>query len=164
MENYILQISDSCTEVVDVYTPHVVTLFNTWEDDNLVQQYNITILDGVMLDVSKADNVSKSGLDNADSARLYIPFHVNAKGTNDAKKTYLPPKQFDALTDKSGNWTLNAGGSGNSTSTYFVKGIVSTGMSLSALKSAYDYVFDVTSVDIRDFGSSDMQHFQVGGK
>lgn len=147
-----------------MYAPHVVTLFNTWEDDNLVQQYNITILEGVLLDLSKADNVSKSGLENADSARLYIPFHVKAHSTTGTDKTYVPPKQFDSLTTKTSNWTLNSGGSGNSTSTYFVKGIVSTAMSISALKAAYDYVYDVTSVDIRDFGTIDMQHFQVGGK
>lgn len=36
-------------------------------------------------------------------------------------------------------------------------------MSIKELKAARDYVFDATTVDIRDFGG-DMQHWQVGGR
>ena len=36
-------------------------------------------------------------------------------------------------------------------------------MSLKELRQAHEYVYDVSTVDIRDFGG-DMAHFQVGGK
>ena len=36
-------------------------------------------------------------------------------------------------------------------------------MSLAQLQENYDYAFDVSTVDVRDFGG-DMMHWQVGGK
>ena len=36
-------------------------------------------------------------------------------------------------------------------------------MSLKELRQVYDFAYDVSTVDVRDFGG-EMQHWQVGGK
>ena len=143
--------------------PHVVTVFNSYEDDDLKIHNSITILRGVLLDVSKGTNVAKTGLADADAATLYIPFSVDAVSTTGDKKTYVEPKAFYAAENQQGLWTLDSGGQSNSTSTYFVKGEVSEMMSLKELRQAYDFVYDVSTVDVRDFGGA-MRHWQVGGK
>lgn len=144
--------------------PHTVTIFNAWEDaDTLEQHYNLTILRGVLLDVSKGANVAKSGLTDADAATLYIPFNVRAESTTGDLKAFAAPKEFYTAADKSALWTLDSGGQSNSTSTYFVKGEVTDAMSFSKLVEAYDFAFDVSNVDVHDFGG-DMAHWQVGGK
>lgn len=143
--------------------PHTVTVFNSYEDDDLKMHNSITILRGVLLDVSKGTNVAKTGLADADAATLYIPFSVDAVSTTGDKKTYVEPKAFYAAENQQGLWTLDSGGQSNSTSTYFVKGEVSEMMSLKELRQAYDFVYDVSTVDVRDFGGA-MRHWQVGGK
>lgn len=143
--------------------PHTVTVFNSYEDDDLKIHNSITILRGVLLDVSKGTNVAKTGLADADAATLYIPFSVDAVSTTGDKKTYVEPKAFYSAADQQGLWTLDSGGHSSSTSTYFVKGEVSEMMSLAQLQEKYDYAFDVSTVDVRDFGG-DMMHWQVGGK
>ena len=50
--------------------PHVVTVFNSYEDDDLKMHNSITVLRGVLLDVSKGTNVAKTGLDDADADTL----------------------------------------------------------------------------------------------
>lgn len=143
--------------------PHVVTIINSWEENDLSKSYGLTILRGVLLDMSKGTNVAKSGLDNADSATLYIPFTVVAESVSGAAKRYVAPIDFYAADDKATLWTLDSGGKTSSTSTYFCKGELTEPMSIKELKAARDYVFDATTVDIRDFGG-DMQHWQVGGR
>ena len=142
-----------------MYTPHIITLVNCIEGDDYAMQYLPTVLRGVMLQASKKTNVSKSGLVDADSVTLFIPFSVDAGG-----KTFLKPKEYAATEDKSGVWTLKAGGESSAAECYFIKGEVNAnGMSYAQALVAFDDVYRVTSVDIRDFGSASMQHWQVGG-
>lgn len=143
--------------------PHIVSVFNTWEDENLETHISITILRGVLLDVSQGTNIAKTGLTNADAATLYIPFTVTAESVTGDIKQYKEPKAFYGAENQGEFWTLDSGGENSSTSTYFVKGEVAEQLSIAALKQKYDYVFDVTTVDVRDFGG-DMAHWQVGGR
>lgn len=148
-----------------MYTPHTVTVYNVSEADDYTVVRNITILKGVFLSLSKADNIRKSGLESADSATLYIPFNVLAvDGVTREKKTYLPAKQYDRQTEKSGYWTLDTGGESSAVNCFFVKGKVVLDKSYNEIRNMVDFVFDVTSVDTKDFGTSDMQHWQVGGR
>lgn len=147
-----------------MYTPHVVTVFNVWEDSNLAIQTNITILRGVFLDTSRSDSVSQAGLSNTSGATLFIPLDVRAEATTGVLKRYKPPKEFAAATNKTNLWTLESGGDGNSTATYFARGVIKTPMTLAQLKANRDDVFDVTSVAIRDFGSEKMRHWMVNGR
>lgn len=149
-----------------MYTPHVVTLYNVTENpDTLEIDYNITVLKGVFLDRSHARNIEKSGLRDADSATLFIPFSVSATdGTTALSKQYVGPKAYRELADTSDYWTLEAGGASSGVDCFFIKGEVVTRAGYRYIREHYDDVYDVTTVDERDFGSTDMQHWQVGGR
>lgn len=153
-------------EVLAVYAPHTVTLYNVTVDPSTLAVFtNVTILEGVFLDIGKASNVAKTGLAEADSATLFIPFTVAARdGTTGAVKTYIEPKAYKNLQSKAGYWTLETGGDGSGAGCFFVKGTVVSSAGYKAIRQGNDYVFDVTTVDLRDFGSADMQHWQVGGR
>lgn len=149
-----------------MYAPHVVTIYNASENAaTLMNEYNITILRGVFLDISKGANVIKSGLENADSATLFIPFGIDAvNGVTGQIQTYLNPKEYTQAEDKSLYWTVRPGGSGTSDDCFFVKGEVVDQAEFQSINARYNDVFRVSSVDPRDFGSPDMQHWEVGGR
>ena len=148
-----------------MYAPHTVTVYNivretdpaTFEE---TEKAYITILHGVMLQAAKAVNVRESGLESADAVDLYIPFAVQAvDGKTGAAKAYEKPQAYNNAADKSGLWTLSY--SGNGGETVFVKGeVISDNMTV---VRAQDDCYTVTKVDEKDFGSADMQHWQVGG-
>ena len=102
-----------------------------------------------------------SGLEGADAVNLYIPFTVKAvDGFSGKPKTYTEPQAFFASSDRTGLWTLSTTGNGGDT--FFVKGEFVTDNEGVAL--AHDNCWNVTKVDAKDFGSADMQHWEVGGK
>lgn len=137
-----------------MYTPHTVTLVMV-EDDG----YNSVVLHGVFLDLSKRSNVNRSGLSDADSATLFIPFSIKTD------KTYLPPKEYLAAADKGLYWTIFDGGDDSGADCYFIKGEHNINIyPFSTARETHDYVYHVTSVDLRDFGRASMQHWMVGGK
>lgn len=146
--------------------PHTVTIYNVTSEidkatltERLVN--HMTILRGVLLDASKAVNVTRSGLEGADAVNLYIPFSVNAvDGVTGQKKRYAPPMEFWRMEDKSGYWTLSVTGHGGKT--IFVKDeVVEPDLTEEQISLAYDGVYNVTKVDEKDFGG--LKHFQVGG-
>lgn len=145
--------------------PHVVTLYNsdteelpeTGFEPTLVN--HITILRGVLLDAVKAQNVNESGLVNADSVSLYIPVDVEAvDGITGEPKQYKGPIEFWRMEDKAGYWTLSTG-----QNTFFVKGeAVHPEWTAQKIDATYDDVYDVNTVDFKDFGG-EMSHWEVGG-
>lgn len=151
-----------------MYAPHTVTIYNvTQEIDQTtfkdVQKSYITVLRGVMLQASKAANVRQSGLEGADAVNLYIPFSAPAvDGVTGAAKRYVGPQEFWRAVDKSGLWTLSTDGNGGTT--FFVKGeVVEPDKAEEQIEMLYDDVYKVTKVDMKDFGSTSMRHWQVGG-
>lgn len=149
-----------------MYTPHTVTIYNVSEDpETLELSYNVTFLRGVFLDRSEAANITKSGLRDADAATLFIPFTVEAVDavTGDPKQ-YIGPKAYRQLEDVSGYWTLEGGGMSSGADSFFIKGEVLNYNGYAKMREMYDDVYDITTIDIRDFGSEDMQHFQVGAR
>lgn len=149
-----------------MYAPHTVTIYNSVKETDLttfeeVTRLYVTVLRGVMLQASKGVNVRESGLEGADAVNLYIPFSVEAvDGTTGKPKTYTGPQAFYNAADKSGLWTLSVNGDGGTT--FFVKGEFVTDNETVAL--SHDDCYNVTKVDKKDFGSADMQHWEVGGK
>ena len=141
-----------------MYTPHTVTLILAEESAAGVMEYNSVILRGVFLDLSKRSNANKSGLENADSATLYIPFSI------DTGRQFLPPKAYKSPANKALYWTLFDGGDSSGSECYFIKGEVSEALPYKTAREQYDFVYRVTSVDTRDYGSARMQHWQVGGR
>ena len=150
-----------------MYAPHTVTIYNVVQEidpttlDEVEKVYT-TILRGVMLQASKGVNVRESGLEGADAANLYIPFTVEAvDGKTGAAKTYAKPQEFVKAADRSGLWTLSYDGNGGET--LFIKGeFVFDGTNLNVVRY-HDDCYNVTKVDAMDYGSPDMQHWEVGG-
>ncbi len=139
--------------------PHTVTVYNTSEDPVTFEIVNhITVLRGVFYDSSKAVNVRESGLANADSVNMIIPFSVEAAdGVTGEPQTYFRPKEYAAAADKGKHWTIKTGNE-----CFFVKGIiVRPGSSFQDINGAFDNVHRVTSVDEKDFGN--LKHWAIGG-
>lgn len=149
-----------------MYTPHTVTIYNVGENPKtLEQEYNITFLRGVFLDRREAANIEKSGLRDADAATLFIPFSVDAvDAVTGDKKQYISPKAYRQLENTSGYWTLESGGLGSGADSFFVKGEIVNYLGYGKMRELYDDVYDITTIDTRDFGSLDMQHWQVGAR
>lgn len=149
-----------------MYAPHTVTIYNIVQEidpatlDEVEKVYT-TILRGVMLQASKGVNVRKSGLEGADAVNLYIPFSVEAvDGVTGKPKSYIGPQSFFKAADKANLWTLSYKGNGGMTC--FVKGkFVSDNMTVVL---SHDDCYNLTKVDMMDYGSPDMQHFECGGK
>lgn len=148
-----------------MYAPHTVTIYNIVQEidpttlDEVEKVYT-TILRGVMLQASKGVNVRESGLESADAVNLYIPFSAKAVDVvTGTPKTYIGPQSFFKAADKSNLWTLSYKGNGGMTC--FVKGeFVSDDMTVVL---SHDDCYNVTKVDAMDYGSPDMQHWEVGG-
>lgn len=149
-----------------MYTPHVVTIYNVGENPiTLEQEYNVTFLRGVFLDRREAANIEKSGLRDADAATLFIPFSVEAvDAVTGAPKQYIGPKAYRQLEDVSGYWTMEGGGLSSGADSFFIKGEVLNYNGYGKMRELYDDVYDITTIDTRDFGSPDMQHWQVGAR
>ena len=150
-----------------MYTPHTVTVYNAVENvDTLKTEMVITVLRGVFLDISEGANIVKSGLASADAAKLYIPFSIKAEnGVTGEVQEYIPPKEYERTEDKEHFWTIRTTGTASSKDCFFVKGeVVEPDADFQTINGRYDYVYRVSTVDPRDFGSPDMQHWEVGGR
>ena len=151
-----------------MYAPHIVTIYNVTQETDQetfhdTQKSYITVIRGVMLQASKAVNVRESGLEGADAVNLYVPFaSLAVDGVTGQEKRYVVPQEFWRAADKSGIWTLSTDGNGGTT--FFVKGeVVEPDKTEQMIEMLYDDVYKVTKVDMKDFGSAAMQHFEVGG-
>lgn len=138
--------------------PHTVTVYNTGENPvTFEQESHVTVLKGVFYDARKAANVIESGLTNADSVNLIIPFSVKAvDGKTGDAQTFLQPKEYETAMDKAQHWTIKTD------DCFFVKGdIVRPDLTFQQINSAFDNVHKVTSVDEKDFGG--LPHWEIGG-
>ena len=102
------------------------------------------VIENVFWDDSNGVNLDH-GYDKADKVNVYIP-----KDKNDMSE-YVNPKQYNGS-----QWTLNNGD-------FIIKGEVQESEVLGIKDlSAYE-VFTITMVDDKDFGSPNMQHFEIRG-
>ena len=126
------------------------------------ETYQRTVIVAVEWENRKAVNGMKSDALASNSARVFIPRSVGAN--------YLKPKAWQALTTKTGKWTLQEGD-------VIVKGAVTdeiheavvgppavAAFRMSDLKAKHDDVLTITSVDTYDMGSPVLQHWEVGAK
>ena len=137
------------------------TLYNKYTDPTTrTERWQRTVLPAVMWENRKAANVLRTGGQiAADQARIFIP---SASGAN-----YLDPIAWQALSTKTGKWTLQSGD-------VIVKGTVtdelhpavvsppSAAFTVSDLKAAHPDVLIISSIDTMDMGSANMNHWQVG--
>ena len=132
-----------------------VTLFNrSFNAETEEETYYPTLLEGVDLVETKGANVSKSGMDSADAAKLFVCI-------DDANKTYMEPKAWDALTeDEKKNYITF-----HSTEDFFVKGD-QTAADLPEtdvyewMRNNFDDVYKVTNIDKYE---DILPHFEIGG-
>lgn len=132
-----------------------VTLFNrSFNAETEEETYYPTLLEGVDLAETKGANVSKSGMDSADAAKLFVCI-------GDVNKTYMEPKTWDALTeDEKKNYITF-----HSTEDFFVKGD-QTAVDLPEtdayewMRNNFDDVYKVTNIDKYE---DILPHFEVGG-
>ena len=122
------------------------TVFNRYVDKTEhIEKYKRTVLRGVFWEDTKAVNVIKSGMSDADSAAIYIPF----------RNGYKPPLEWEKNAPE--GFTLRPGDR-------VVKGEIAFSGTMAELSKQFDSVLTITSVDTCDFGSAAMRHWEVGAK
>lgn len=132
-----------------------LTVYNKYVDPSTrSEKYQRSTVVGVAWENRKASNtLATGGSIAADQARVFIPMQ---RGAN-----YLKSKAWQALTTKTGKWTLQV-------DDVIVKGLVTdeigTSFTISALRAKYDDVLIISSVDTMDSGSASMQHWMIGGR
>jgi len=121
-----------------------MSIFNRYVDP---QTKSITfkkhIIDNVYWDDRKEVNQDK-GHNKDNSVQIFIP-----KNKNDLS-SYVKPSSYDGT-----NWTINTGD-------FIVKGVVEA-EKVDKISQLVD-AFTVTFVDDKDYGSSNMQHFEIKGE
>ena len=126
-----------------------MSVYNKYTDEQKNVVFKKHLIKNVFWDDSKGVNLNK-GYENADDVNVFIP-----KSQNDMSG-YVEPKKYKGL---SNTWTLENGD-------FIVKGNTeeSSVTSIKELAKKYDNVFTISLVDDKDFGSTNMQHFEIRGK
>lgn len=132
-----------------------VTLFNrSFNAETEEETYYPTLLEGVDLVETKGANVSKNGIDSADTVKLYVDF-------KNIVKPYLPPKEWENMPDKCKQYFLTF----NPAQDFFIKGD-QTAVDLPEtdayewMRNNFDDVYKVTNIDKYE---DILPHFEVGG-
>ncbi len=138
----------------DIFYNKTVTVYNKTTDGLMGKEtWYATVLENVRLLVTKGANTSKSGMDSADAASLYVKFELLQE---DAKE-YLAPKAWKNSSDKEKYFTFTSG------EDFFVEGDTSheeqTEDFFEYMKDKYDNCFKVTNVDRYEL----IPHLEVGG-
>ena len=141
----------------DIFYNKTVTVYNKTSDDLMgTETWYATVLKNARLLVTKGANVSKSGMDSADAASLYVKPEL----LQDGCKKYLPAKEWLRMPDKCKDYffTFTSG------EDFFVEGNTSSeNISESDfflyMKEKYDNCFRVTNVDRYEL----IPHLEVGG-
>lgn len=130
-----------------------ITIYNRYTEGN-VEKYQRTQLRNVVWEDRKGSNIrATGGTIAADQATIFIPLAVGG--------AYLTPKVW--LQSRAGHFTLKEGD-------VIVLGLVSDEITQSPvftmtnLKSKYDSVLTISSVDSMMAGSLSMRHWKVGAK
>lgn len=135
-----------------------VTLYNGYTDGLTdVEVWLPTLFTGetaVNLSITKGANITESGMNDADTAKMHVKYSA-------LPKPYMDPIEWQKLpsADKPKYFTFTE------TQDFFVKGdttavpILSEGF-YDYMKSHYDNVFKITTVDRYDHV---MPHYEIGG-
>lgn len=123
-----------------------MSVYNKYTDDKKDIVYKKKLIKYVFWDDSLGINTD-TGYENADKVNIYIPFDKNSEDL----KSYKEPKSYDGT-----GWTLQNGD-------FIVKGDVNIN-EVNGIKDLKNYeVFEITLIDKKDFGSYNMQHFEIRG-
>lgn len=109
--------------------------------------YKKHVIEHVFWDDSLGINLN-TGYENVDKVNIYIPFDKNKSDL----ENYKEPKQYNG-----NGWTLQNGD-------FIIKGEVAES-EVDGIKDLKAYeVFEITVIDKKDFGSYNMQHFEIRGQ
>lgn len=129
-----------------------ITIYNKYLASR-AEVFQRSVVRNVGWQATKAVAGTKAGPLQSNVATIFIPFGGNTE--------YLAPKAWNALVVKTSNWTLQEGD-------VVVRGEVADEISgaftITDLRAKYDDVVTITSVDAMDFGSANVQHWEVGAK
>ena len=142
-----------------MYSPHTVSLICYHGGAP-----RLTILRGVMLQGPDGRAVQQRGGQVSDDITLYIPFSVRAENPSGGPASFLPQKEYAALADPSGYWTLQPEGESAGRCGFFVKGELSEPLTLEEAYDRFDFVYTVAGFNIHDYGSPAMRHYEVTSK
>lgn len=132
-----------------------ITIFNKKYDETTRDyKYVRTYLIGVNLDLSKAANVIKSGLENANIGTLIVPEDVDSDN-----KIFTKPKEYKKAEDINTLWTLQPG---DIIVAGIIDYIINENNTITNLKNVYDDVYEIVSVDTKLKGG--LPHWEVGLK
>ncbi len=153
-----------------MYCPHTVTVINAIKENGEMRYY-AAVLRGVMMQAVSASVTGDSGLNPAasvfsfkEAATLFIPFSVKVTSLDgETELTYLSPIAYEAAADKSSHWTLRSGSKDAPANCFFVKGEVTEPCGYAEANATYDQVYNITAVDMHDYGSPAMRHWEVTG-
>ena len=134
-----------------MYTNTKATLYNGYVDSQGLTKYKRTVLDSVHWEGIQAISRLSNSSENADTAKISIPFNVVTDSV------YAKPKAFNKLSDKSGYFTLNEDDK-------IAKGIIPSSVLFKDLENDYDDVVNIVSVDTADYGSVNMHHWELVGR
>lgn len=122
-----------------------MTIYNKYVDTFTHKpSYKKHIIENVFWDDSLGINLNM-GYENADKVNIYIPYDKNDL------TEYKEPKKYNG-----DGWTINNGD-------FIVKGEVEIN-EISGIKDLSNYdAFTISVCDNKDFGSPNMQHFEIRG-
>lgn len=141
--------------IMGFFDNKTVTLFSrSFNAETEEETYYPTLLECVDLVETKGANISKSGIDSADTVKLYVDF-------KNIVKPYLPPKEWENMPDKCKQYFLTF----NPAQDFFIKGD-QTAVDLPEtdayewMRNNFDDVYKVTNIDKYE---DILPYFEVGG-
>lgn len=121
-----------------------ITIVNKWfNKETKANEYKISHVKGFWSS-NKGITISDTQLIKDDS--LIVRILMSEEG-------YLSPKKFQ---ESGTGWTLQ-------NDDYLIKGMVNSVSNIADIKSNYESM-KITEIAIKDYGSTDMQHFEVSGR
>lgn len=133
-----------------------ITIFNKKYNPEIREYgYYRTYLLNVNVDMKKAVNVIKSGLENASSGTIIIP----EKYISSENKEYISPKKYQKIDEKVGIRTYFTLQTGDIVVIGECDYTIDDNNTLTNLKNTYDDVYEIVSVDDKLKGG--LSHWEV---
>lgn len=130
-----------------MYTNSDITVYNKAIVDRETVYLRSTVK-GVFWSDSEGSNRLKMGVESSDKTRIFVPFSAVF-----SKRFEVDRKKF--LKDTNACMTLSVGD-------LVVQGLMDDEIKTQKeLESKYDHVREITSVDVKNYGSANMQHVEL---
>lgn len=131
-----------------MFTNTKATLYNRYIDSNNDYQYNRVVLDSVHWESIRGRQQNPFGAELNDTVKVSIPFSVCVN------EIFAKPVKYCSLSDKEGYFTFQP-------EDKIVKGVIPDTVAFEDLEASYDDVVTITYVETADYGSYNMQHWEL---